>query len=379
LTDIHVWAELPWCPLWNLGGSLHSWPPFSLERNVCMHIESDINQHDKQPKVVILLSPSRREEVLTPEALKQLASFSSVVIPEEAVLEANTLPALLDGAVVCVTGWGTPPLSDELLASCSSLQLVAHTAGSIRRLVSLSALEKGLRVSHAAAIIADSVAEFVISQALLCLRQLHEIDRDMKAGRDWRSIRDSYRGRLLGSKTVGVVGTGRVGRAIVHLFKAFGCRVLVYDPYLTTEQSAHLGIESVALDDLMAHVDIVSLHAPVTAETMGMIDKEQLARLPDNAIFINAARAQLVDEDALFQELKSGRIFAALDVYSQEPLPLDSRFRTLPNVLLSPHAAGHTIDTHLRQGQAMVDEVQRFIRGEALRYEITPKMYPILA
>jgi phosphoglycerate dehydrogenase-like enzyme len=236
-----------------------------------------------------------------------------------------------------------------------------------------------LHVSHAEAIIADAVAEFVTSQALLCLRRLHEIDRDMKTGQDWGDIRNMYPGRLLGSQTVGVVGTGRVGRAVIHLLKAFGCRVLAYDPYLTAEQAAQLGVEPVGLSDLMASVDVVTLHAPVLPETIGMIGQEQLSLLHDNAIFINAARAQLVDEEALLRELESGRIFAALDVYSQEPLPHDSRFRALPNVVLSPHTAGHTIDTHLRQGQAMIDEVQRFIRGEPLRYEVTPDMFSIIA
>jgi phosphoglycerate dehydrogenase-like enzyme len=331
------------------------------------------------PRVAVLLTPARREQVLSLEAEKQLAGFASVVVPRGSTLTGDELPALLDGAVACLTGWGTPPLSDELLASCTELRLVAHTAGSVRRLVSLSAIEKGLRLSHAAAIIADSVAEFVISQALLCLRQLHEIDRDMKAGRDWNAIRDVYPGRLLGSKTVGVVGAGRVGRAVIGLLKAFGCRVLAYDPYLTVEQAAQLGVEAVSLDDLLTHSDVVTLHSPVLPETVGMIGAAQLARLRDHAVFINAARATLVDEEALLRELQSGRLIAALDVFGKEPLPLDSPFRSMSNVVLSPHAAGHTIDTHLRQGQAMIDEIGRFLRGEPLRYEVTAAIYPILA
>lgn len=334
---------------------------------------------EKLPKVAVLLSPAMREQMLAPETLEQLARFATVVVSQEATLEAAALPELLDGVVACLTGWGTPPLSDELIASLPSLRLVAHTAGSIRRLVSLFAIENGLQVSHAAAIIADSVAELVISQAILCLRHLHEIDREMKAGGEWGSIRREYPGRLLGSRCVGVVGTGRVGRAVIRLFKAFGCRVLAYDPYLTAEEAEHLGIEAVVLDDLLAQVDVVTLHAPVLPETEKMIDAAQLARLRDGTIFINAARAALVDEEALFQELSSGRIAAALDVFANEPLPIDSRFRSLPNVILSPHTAGHTVDTHLRQGQAMVDEVRRLLWGEPLQYRITASLYDQLA
>src|SRR5947199_2684486 len=135
--------------------------------------EATVNERTKHPKVAVLLSSARREQVLSVAAERQLASFASVVMPEGPGLNAEDLPALLDGAVACLTGWGTPSLSDELLASCSDLQLVAHTAGSIRHLVPLSALQRGLCISHAAAIIADSVAEFVLSQMLLCLRQLN--------------------------------------------------------------------------------------------------------------------------------------------------------------------------------------------------------------
>jgi phosphoglycerate dehydrogenase-like enzyme len=344
-----------------------------------MSNETNMNERVKLPKVSILLTPDRREQVLSSDAERDLASFASVIVPRGRTLTAEELPALLDGAVACVTGWGTPPLSEELLASCSALRLVAHTAGSVRRLVPLSALEKGLRLSHAAAIIADSVAEFVISQALLCLRHLHEIDRDMKAGHDWNAIRDLYPGRLLGSKTVGVVGTGRVGRAVIRLLVAFGCRVLAYDPYLTAEQAAQLAVESVDLDDLLAGSDIVTLHAPVLPETIGMIGAAQIALLREHAIFINAARSVLVDEDALLNTLQKKLIVAALDVFNEEPLPINSPFRTLTNVVLSPHTAGHTIDTHLRQGRAMIDEVRRFLQGESLRYEITSSAYSILA
>jgi phosphoglycerate dehydrogenase-like enzyme len=110
-----------------------------------------------------------------------------------------------------------------------------------------------------------------------------------------------------------------------------------------------------------------------------MIGAPQLARLADGAVFINSARAALVDETALLRELENGRIVAALDVFADEPLPADSPFRRLPNVVLSPHVAGHSLDTHLRQGQAMVDEVQRFLQGEPLQYEITPDMLPLIA
>lgn len=331
------------------------------------------------PTVAVLIPALWRARLLSPEAERQLASFVRVVGPAGPKPVAQELPGLLGDAVACITGWGTPALSEELLARCPELRLVAHTAGTIHRLVPPAAMERGLRVSHAAAIIADAVAELVISQALLCLRQFHEIDRAMKSGEPWEAIREAYPGRLLGGRTAGVVGAGRVGRAVIRLLKAFGCRVLAYDPYLSAADAAALGVKAVGLDDLFGGAEVVTLHAPVLPETRGMIGAAHLARLRDGAIFINAARAALVDEDALLRELRAGRIVAALDVFGAEPLPADSPLHALPNVILSPHAAGHTIDTHLRQGRAMVDEVRRFIAGEPLLYEITPAMLPIIA
>ena len=117
-----------------------------------------------RPTVAMLMPSSIREQMLSPEAERQLASFARVVSPPGPELSADDLPALLGGAVACLTGWGTPPLHEDLLARSPDLRLVAHTAGSVKRLVPQAAMECGLRVSHAAAIIADAVAEFVIAR-----------------------------------------------------------------------------------------------------------------------------------------------------------------------------------------------------------------------
>ena len=332
-----------------------------------------------KPTVAILLPAATRAKMLAPEAERDLAGLARVREPSGDDLTAAALDELLDGAVACLTGWGTPPLGAALLGGHPELRLVAHTAGSIRKLVPEEAVARGLRVAHAAPIIADAVAEFVVCQALLGLRPLHEIDRGMKGGDDWFALRDRYLGRLLGAQTVGVVGAGYVGRTVIRLLLAFGCRVLVADPLLGEDVASALGVTRRPLDDLFAESRVVTLHAPVLAETRGMVGAAQLARLPDGALFINTARAALVDEAALLRELERGRVGAALDVFDEEPLPADSPFRALPNAILSPHAAGHTADTYRRQGAAMVEEVRRLVRGEPLRYEIPAAALPTMA
>jgi phosphoglycerate dehydrogenase-like enzyme len=339
-----------------------------------------VKQRTAEPPIIAVLIPARmRERMLSAAAERELATIGRVISPPGPVVASEDVPALLEGAVACVTGWGTPPFSQEVLANHATLRLIAHTAGSIRRIVPLEAMHQGLRVSHAAAVIADAVAEFVIGQMLLGLRQLHQIDRSMRSGDEWTELRERHLGGLLGAQTVGVVSAGHVGRAVIHLCQAFGAAVLVYDPLLSEAEAAALGVNLRSLDDVFASSDVVTLHAPVLPQTMGMIGARQLALLRDGGLFINTARAALVDEAALLRELRMGRIGAALDVFAQEPLPAESPFRQLPNVILSPHAAGHTIDTYHRQGQAMVDEVRRLLQDEPLRYEITPEMLPAMA
>lgn len=335
--------------------------------------------HSDRPIVAVLMPAHMRKRILSSAAMKDLRAFARVRVCSESALTDADVAALLDGAAAGITGWGTPALSADLLADHPDLRLVAHTAGSIRNLVPVAAMERGLRVSHAAAIIADAVAEFVVSQALLGLRPLHEIDRAMKAGGEWKDLRDRYLGRLLGARTVGVVGAGYVGRKVIRLFQAFGANVVVSDPLLGPDAAASLGVTIRSLDDLFAESEVVTLHAPVLPETRGMVGAAQLSRLRDGALFINTARAALVDEAALLQALQTGRFVAALDVFDQEPLPVDSPFRQLSNVILSPHAAGHTADTYHRQGMAMVEEVHRLLQGEPLRFEITAQMLPTMA
>jgi phosphoglycerate dehydrogenase-like enzyme len=316
-----------------------------------------------------------RARILSPETEADLASFAEVVSGHT----VEQLHEVLSNAQACITGWGTPSLKDDLLLQLPKLQLVAHTAGSVRNLVPIAALERGLKVTHAAAFIADSVAELVIGQALRWLRHLDAIDAAMKQGEAWGAIRDQFPGRLLGGRTIGIVGAGYVGRKVIRLFTLFGSTVLVNDPFLTPEKAAELGVESVSLDDLFARSEIVSLHAPALPETDGIVSKERLALLRDGGLLINFARGNQVDEEALLAELQSGRLFAALDVFKTEPLALDSPLRSAPNVYLSPHIAGQTNDAYLRQGQAMVDEVRRLLNDEALQFQVTAAMFATMA
>lgn len=331
------------------------------------------------PTVVMLIPYPTRAQVLNADTEDRLGSFARVVSSPERDPDQWNLREMLTGADACLTGWGTPALSDELLTGVPTVKFVAHTGASIRRLVPRAAIERGLILSHASSMIADAVAEMVVVQALLHVRRVPDMDRAIKRGADWQETFDRYLGRQLGALTVGIVGASHVGRAVIHLLKAFGCRVRVYDPTLPQIEASRLGVEPVALAELMGSCDIVSLHAPVLPETIAMIGNAELALLRDGGLFINTARGALVDNKALLHHLREGRFSAALDVFEHEPLPDDSELRKLPNVVLSPHAGGHTVDTQFRQGEAMVAELERFFRGEPLQFAVDPAALSIMA
>jgi len=330
---------------------------------------------DRQPTVALLISSELQQDIFSAEVRAQLYALAHIISFSNGKPSAKDLQPLLQQSVACITGWDTPPLDDTLLDGAPQLRLIAHTAGSIRALVPPSVFERGVYVSHSNASLAEGVAEFTILQALLCLRRVCTFDRLLKEGQLW--VHEP--GRLLRTQTFGIVSMGSIGREVISRLKPFGCRIIAYDPYMDATELRALGAEPTNLKTLFASADIVSLHTPLLPATRGMIDAEHLALLRDGAIFLNTARAGLVDEAALLRELATGRFMAALDVFHIEPLPIDSILRTLPNVILSPHIAALTSDTLYLQGQMMVDELRRFLHGEKLQYEVRSEQFSTMA
>ena len=239
--------------------------------------------------------------------------------------------------------------------------------------------DRGISVTHAAAAIAPAVAETSILFIMLCLRQAHRLDRILKAGDPWDVAKDQRIGQELAGNRVGVIGAGYTGRCVIGMLRALNANVWVYDPYLSEARAKELGVTKAELNQIFAECPIVTMQAPPTEETYRMVSTTQLGLLQDGAIFVNTARSATVDEAALLSELQTGRIQAALDVFDQEPLPQDSPFRQLDNVIITPHMAGHTWEARQRQGQYMVDEIARFFAGEPLRFQVTKEMLATMA
>jgi len=177
---------------------------------------------------------------------------------------------------------------------------------------------------------------------------------------------------------VGVVSASLTGRRFVELLRPFGCRVLVYDPYLTAEEAERLGVRRGTLEEVVAQ-PVVSVHAPDLPATRGLLGEAELARIPDGALFVNSARAAVVDYEALTRHLAAGRFRAVLDVFPEEPLPASSPLYRLPNVLLTPHLAGYSEDVYADMGRAVARDVARLARGEPAELAVDPARWSISA
>jgi phosphoglycerate dehydrogenase-like enzyme len=333
-------------------------------------------------QILVLPPPTLYRKLFSPTTDSKLRSLGEVTFnAEEGDLTPRDLAARIGEVDVLITGWRSPKLSDAVLAAAPRLRLVAHSAGSIKFMLSEQALKGGrLTVTTVAVAMGPAVAEMALQLTLMCLRPIHQLDAALKSGGDWKALKARGSGEELGAQRVGVIGAGHTGRHYVRMLRALGVETWVYDPYLSEERAAAMDVERVtSLDALVCSCRVVALHAPATPQTQRMIGRRELAQMRDGAILINTARGSLVDPDALLDELRTGRISAGLDVFDEEPLPPDSPLRSLPNVILTPHVASHTRDTHFRQGEVTVDEVERFVRGEPLRYAVTPEMLATMA
>lgn len=333
----------------------------------------------KQPSVCVAVERNEFDLLFSPSTQERLRDLALVEFGTGDRGSALP-PESADRYDAIITSWSTTPFGIKALQG-ERLRLVVHSAGSVRHLLPRELLAQGLRLSQGGAeAMAPAVAELALTLTLALLRNLHHHDRHLWSDRDWAKARDPILGQALSARRVGLVGLSRVGRHYARMLRAFGTSVIkAYDPYADQQSAAALGIELVELDELFASCDVIAVHAPSTPETHHLVGAAQLAALPAGAVVVNTARSWVVDQDALLAELVEGRLRAGLDVFDEEPLPADSPFLGLPNVIVTPHVAGATIEARRMQGQIVVDELGRFAADLPLKHEITLDRYDLLA
>lgn len=233
----------------------------------------------------------------------------------------------------------TCPLGPDVLANAAQLKVISTVSVGVDHIDLNAAKKHGILVGHTPNVLTDSTADLALGLMLAVGRRIAEGDALIRAGAWSEGWKPNFLlGTDLSGATVGLVGLGPIGQAVAKRLRGFGCRVLAWNRSQRTVE----GVEFVDLGTLFSASDIVSLHTALTAETQGMVGRSQLSQMKDGAILINTARGALVDETALSDELRTGRLRAGLDVYTEEPLPNTSPLRGLPGCVVLPHVGSAT-------------------------------------
>ena len=278
---------------------------------------------------------------------------------------ADQVVSLVGDAEILVTQLA--PLSDSIMARLPQLKFVAVSRGGPVNIDMKAAKQRGITVVNTPGRNASAVAEFTIGAMLAETRNITKGHDALRRG-EYRG--DLYRadvtGRELSEMTVGLVGYGEVGRRVVKLLKAFGCRIMVSDPYVQlSAEDLRDGVVQVSLETLLVEADVVSLHARVTPETTGMFNAASLRQMKPDATLVNTARGPLVNYNDLYEVLVSGHLRGAmLETFAIEPVPPDWPLLQLPNVTLTPHIAGASVRTVTYAAGMAAEEVRRFLAGE---------------
>ncbi|HEX17355.1 MAG TPA: phosphoglycerate dehydrogenase [Thermoplasmatales archaeon] len=223
------------------------------------------------------------------------------------------------------------------------------------------ATELGIKVVNAPTGSTISVAELTIAHMLALARSIPKADSSMKKG-EW--IKKQLKGIELHGKTLGLIGSGRIAQHVARIAKGLGMNILVYSPHCTDEKARKMGARRATLEEVLREADFVSLHIPKTKDTYHLIDREKLSLMKRTAYLINCARGGVVDEEALYEVLRDGRIAgAAIDVFEEEP-PKGSKLLDLDNVVLTPHIGANTTEAQIRAGTICAEQVIKVLRGE---------------
>ncbi len=292
--------------------------------------------HHNAPSFRILVADAIAADGLQP--LRDDARFELIVRPGLSGDELAQAMANVDAVLVR----SATRITRESLAHAARLKVIGRAGVGVDTIDVAAATERGIAVLTAPSGNTLSAAELTLALILSLARRIPAADRSMRSGA-WD--RKSFTGVELHGKTLGLVGAGRIGGEVARRARAFGMRVVAYDPYLTAESARTLQVELAALDDVLRQSDVVSVHVPLTESTMGLIGERELALLRPSAFLVNAARGGVVDESALVDALRAKRLAgAAVDVYAQEPLPAEHPLRTLDSVVLTPHLGASTVE-----------------------------------
>jgi D-3-phosphoglycerate dehydrogenase len=315
---------------------------------------------------VVILEP---ELGMLETVLPELTGRAKVITA--AAAEESGLKGAVEEAHVIVMCYA--PVTPELIASAPRLRGITKYGVGVDSIDLAAASRAGVLVAHCPVYGSETIAEHAFALMICLSRKIMPMDRSIRSA-GWVEPLAPLLGNDLAGKTLGIVGCGRIGRAIAARAAAFRMRCIACDPYVDGEALAQDGIEKVGLDDLLERADILTVHAVLTPETRGMIGERELARMKPSALVINVARGAIIDEPSLVRALREGRIAGAgLDVFAAEPLAPDHPLVGLDNVILTPHLAWYTREARERLERDALQSVVDLLEGRIPRHIKNPE------
>lgn len=329
---------------------------------------------------ILVLHPKGygRNTFFTPHLKEQLEGLGEVYWndSDEAMDESRLISEIHDKDA-CITGWELPVFTEKVFDSAEKLKFIGHIGGSIKQFLPVEVFSRGITVTNVGDPMARYIAEGTLALMLALIKDIVGYNNRMKLEKAWPPY-IMYTTTLF-EKKIGLVGLGRIGRYLIDMLKPFDVEISVYDPYINKNMEEQLDIKLKGLDEVLSVSEIISIHAASTPETYKMLNMEKLQMIPYGAFLINTARAAIFDESALIGELKRGRFSAAIDVFHQEPLPADNELRSLPNVILTPHTVGMTLETRHKMTQCVINDLRAFQNGQPLKFPVTKDIYNTIA
>lgn len=331
-----------------------------------------------KPTALYLISPDNFASVYDSKTQAAISDRIDLRCAKPGLRAIQTDGVALEEIEVVFSGWGCPALQTSLLEKLKKLRIVFHAGGTIRSFATSEMWARGIRVTTAAEVNGEAVANFTVGAILLSLKQAFSLSRKVRIGGGFPATCLPIAGVATG--TIALISFGSIARSVTRKLHHFGPRIIVYDPFLDDTTAKQFGVKRVTLFEAFAQADVVSLHSPLLPETRGMIRSEHLSAMGPSATFINTARGPIVDYNDLLTVLRDREdLTALLDVTDPMPPTLNDPLLLLPNVVTTPHIAGSMGSECALMGRFMLDELDRWLKNEKLQGEVTAEQAQILA
>jgi phosphoglycerate dehydrogenase-like enzyme len=319
--------------------------------------------------LITVNNPDLIKIIFKREALEKLESFSEIHWIEN----EHTYLSSIDKYDACISSWGSPRFTTEILAKATKLKFIGHAAGTVVPYLDESVFYKDIAIVNANYALSHATAEGAVAMMVAGAYNLPMYNRKLLQG-GWANNDAEFVPGLF-RQTIGLIGYGDICKEVIGLIKPYQANILLYSNYCSKVEAEVLGVRLCTLEELLQEANIISLHNTLTSSSKGMIGKRELRMLKDGALLINTARGPIIDESALVETLSTGRINAILDVFDREPLPENHSLRKLPNVWLFPHIAAYSGYWKTRLGLCVIEDLESYIKGEELKGRVTLEKY----